>query len=221
MVHQGLGKHKELHHRESKWLRSKGGDDQNQMRSEYLEMRLFNSKAVRREKRSYQRRMRDRLEEELKCLKKLEKSMKKCIGQKNKGVGYPLEVYDKEGKVKAGEEAVKVRKEHFTKVLGASNEGAVGDEEQIGDSADINNSGTNRLDFSERLCQPITREEAAWALDKMKKDAPPGKDGVTVDMMSADVLFDAWCALFEVCWEYGMVLSVWGESLLVPVLEAL
>ncbi len=80
MVHQGLGKHKELHHRESKWLRSKGGDDQNQMRSEYLEMRLFNSKAVRREKRSYQRRMRDRLEEELKCLKKLEKSMKKCIG---------------------------------------------------------------------------------------------------------------------------------------------
>ena len=112
---------------------------------------------------------------------------------------------------------VKVCKEHFTKVLGASNEGAVGDEEQIGDSADINNSGTNRLDFSERLCQPITREEAAWALDKMKKDAPPGKDGVTVDMMSADVLFDAWCALFEVCWEYGMVPSVWRESLVVPV----
>ena len=27
----------------------------------------------------------------------------------------------------------------------------------------------------------------------------PGKDGATVDMMSADVLFDVWCALFEVC----------------------
>ena len=43
---------KELHCRELKWLRSKGGDDQKQMRSEYLEMRLIYSKAVRREKRS-------------------------------------------------------------------------------------------------------------------------------------------------------------------------
>ena len=93
----------------------------------------------------------------------------------------------------------------------------MGDEEQIGDSADINNSGTNRLDFSERLCQPISRQEVAWALDKIKKDAAPGKDGVTVDMISADVLFDDWCALFEVCWEYGMVPSVWRKSLVAPV----
>ena len=50
---------KELHCRESKRLRSKGGDDQKQRRSEYLEMWLIYSKAVRREKRSYQRRMRD------------------------------------------------------------------------------------------------------------------------------------------------------------------
>ena len=43
---------KELHRRESKWLRSKGGDDHKQMRSEYLEVRLIYSKAVTREKRS-------------------------------------------------------------------------------------------------------------------------------------------------------------------------
>ena len=35
---------KELHRSESKWLQSKGGDDQKQMRSEYLEMRLIYSK---------------------------------------------------------------------------------------------------------------------------------------------------------------------------------
>ena len=104
-----------------------------------------------------------------------------------------LEVYDKDGNVKAGEEAVKVWKEHFTKVLGASNEGAVGDEGRVGDRADINSWGTNGLDFSESLCQPISREKVAWALDKVKKDAAPGKDRVTVDMMSADVLFDVWC----------------------------
>ena len=51
----------------------------------------------------------------------------------------------------------------------------------------------------------------------MKKDAAPGKDGVTIDMMSADVLFDVWCALFEVCWEHGMVPSVWRKSPVVPV----
>ena len=89
-----------------------------------------------------------------------------------------MEVYDKDGNVKAGEEAVKVWKEHFTKVLGASNEGAVGDEEQVGDSADINDWDTNGLDFSERLCQPISREEVAWALDKVNK--APGKDVVSM-----------------------------------------
>ena len=142
---------------------------------------------------------------------------KMSIGQKKKGVCEPLEVYDKDGNVKAGEEAVKVWREHFAKVLDVSNEGAVGDEERIGDTADINNCGTNRLDFSERLCQPISKEEVARALDKVKTDASPGKDGVTVDTMSAEVLFDVWYALFQVCWEYGMVPLVWRESLVVPV----
>ena len=110
-----------------------------------------------------------------------------------------LEVYDKDGNINTGEEAMKTWREHFAKVLGASNEGAVGDEERIGKGADINNCDTNRLGFSERLCQPIFREEVAWALEKVNKDAAPGKDGVTVDMMSAEVLFNVWFALLEVC----------------------
>ena len=57
---------------------------------------------------------------------------------------------------------VKVWKEHFAKVLGVNNEEVMGDEEQIGDSADINNCGTNRLEFSERFCQPILREEVGF-----------------------------------------------------------
>ncbi len=39
---------------------------------------------------------------------------KMSIGQKKKDVCDLLEVYDKDGNVKAGEEAVKVWKEHFT-----------------------------------------------------------------------------------------------------------
>ena len=30
-------------------------------------------------------------------------------------------------------------------------------------------------------------------------------------------MFDVWCALLEVCWEYGVVPSVWRESLVAPV----
>ena len=106
-------------------MQSKGGDDQKQMRSEYLEMRLVYSKAVRREKRSYQRRMRDRLQQKLKCPKFLEINEEDEYWSEEKNVCDLLEVYDKDGNVKAGEEAVKVWKEHFTKVLGASNDGAV------------------------------------------------------------------------------------------------
>ena len=56
-----------------------------------------------------------------------------------------------------------------------------------------------------------------WALDKVKKNAAPGQDGVVVEMMVVDYLFEIWLALFQVCWKYGLVPSVWKESLVVPV----
>ena len=49
-------------------------------------------------------------------------------------------------------------------------------------------------------------------MDKVKKDAAPGKDGVTVDMMSADLLFNACCALFEVLGVWDGTISEEGES---------
>ena len=50
----------------------------------------------------------------------------------------------------------------------------------------------------------------------MKKDVAPGKDEVTVDMMLTCVVRCLVCFV-EVCWEYGMVPSVWRESLVVSV----
>ena len=152
--------------------------------------------------------MRDKLEQELKCPKKFWKSMKRMnVGNKKAGCNLQA-VYDEDGNIKTGEEAVKVWREHFMKVLGESKEGTVGDVQQNGQTEDIYNCDTNGLDFSEILCQPISREEVAWALERVKKDAAPGKDGVTVDMMSAEVLFEVWFVLFEVCWKFGMVPSV-------------
>ena len=80
---------------------------------------------------------------------------RKCILQ---------EVYDEDGNIKIGEEAVKAWREHFTKDLGENKEGTVGDVQP----EDINNCDTNGLDFSERLCQPISRVEVAWALERVK-----------------------------------------------------
>ena len=72
---------------------------------------------------------------------------------------------------------MKVWREHFAKVLGESKEGTVGDVQQNGQTVDINNCDTNGLDFSERLCQPISREEVAWALERVKKELHLGKMG--------------------------------------------
>ena len=112
------------------------------------------------------------------------------VGNKKKAGCDLQEVYDEDGNIKTGEVAVKVWREHFAKVLGESKESTVGDVQQNGQTEDINNYDINGLDFSERLYQPIVREEVAWALERVKKDATPGKDGVIVDMMSAEVLFE-------------------------------
>ena len=93
------------------------------MRNKYLGMRQIYSKAVRRVKRSYQRRMQDKLEQELKCPKKFWKSVKKMnVGQRKKGC-----VIWKFMTKMATLTQVKTWREHFAKVLGTSNEGAVGD----------------------------------------------------------------------------------------------
>ena len=55
-----------------------------------------------------------------------------------------------------------------------------------------------------------------WALNEVK-NAATGSDGVEIDMLLTEMLFDIWVALFEVCWEHGIVPSLWKESIVVPV----
>ena len=81
----------------------------------------------------------------------------------------------------------------------------------------IDREENGSAEFSQWLCEPISREEVLWALNEVKKDAAPGLDGVVMDMMLTERLFEVWVALFEVCWEHGMVSSSWKESVVVPV----
>ena len=52
-----------------------------------------------------------------------------------------------------------------------------------------------------------------WALNEVKKNAAPGSDGVEIYMLLTERLFEVWVALFDVCWEHGIVPSLWRESI--------
>jgi hypothetical protein len=60
-------------------------------------------------------------------------------------------------------------------------------------------------------------EEVQWALRRVRKDAAPGQDEVGAEMMMADCLADVWLNLFQICWEFSIVPSVWKESIVNPV----
>ena len=56
-----------------------------------------------------------------------------------------------------------------------------------------------KKNFNEKLYLPLSSEEIRWALNKVKKDATPGQDGIGVEMMLAEPLFEVWMTLFQVC----------------------
>ena len=75
----------------------------------------------------------------------------------------------------------------------------------------------NGVEISEKLGLQISQEEVDRAIEQVKKSAACGKDGVSAEMMSAQMLKDVWLALFWCCWEGGVTPTMWRTSLLVPV----
>ena len=72
-------------------------------------------------------------------------------------------------------------------------------------------------EYEDRLCHPLTMEEVQWALHRVRKNAAPRQDEVGAEIMMADCMADLWLNLFQVCWEFRIVPSVWKESIVVPV----
>ena len=58
---------------------------------------------------------------------------------------------------------------------------------------------------SQRLYEPISKEEVSWALNVVKKDTAHGLYGVVMEMMPTERLLEVCVALFRVCWEREMV----------------
>ena len=53
----------------------------------------------------------------------------------------------------------------------------------------MNTEGT-QPESSEHLGESISREEVQWVLNEVKKDAAPGLDGVVMNMMLTERLFE-------------------------------
>ena len=122
-----------------------------------------------------------------------------------------LEAFDDEGNIQLDDDAVEVWFDYFSKLLGGS---SVGDAHTAPESSC---RGDESLDLSDRLCFPILVEEVQWALQRVKIDAALDQDDIGAEMMMADCLLDVWVTLFQVCWEYSIVPSIWKESVVVPV----
>ena len=69
----------------------------------------------------------------------------------------------------------------------------------------------------EPLNEAMTREEVVQALAGLKRKAAPGSDGQIAEMINSKVLVDFRVTLFNWCWKYGMILSEWRRSTVVPV----
>ena len=67
------------------------------------------------------------------------------------------------------------------------------------------------------LDEEFTREEVRQALGSLKAKAAPGKDGLTAEMVSREVLVGFWWSLANLCWKHGMLPSMWKKGIVVPV----
>ena len=183
----------------------------------YLEKRRLYANAVKRAKNLHRKRVRERLEQEIDNPSSFWKSVRKAKltgvnGQRNTDL-----VYDEFGDVKSGEEAVQVWSRHFQEVLNGerttSSESTANGEEDGLDS-DVPHIGEESLNI---LNADITKEEVDWALQHVRKEGTPGKDGISATMMCSVALNRVWTTLFNLCWKNGLVPSLWKKSIIIPV----
>ena len=119
---------------------------------------------------------------------------------------------DNNGVVQSGEETVKVWSEHFREVLQSGKESPAGcSEPSVCSEVNQGSEQWSSLGLDDEL----TREEVMWALGKAKRMKSPGRDGISVEMMDMEALSDVWVNLFNVCWKFGVVPSLWKCSIIV------
>ena len=62
------------------------------------------------------------------------------------------------------------------------------------------------------LDEDIRREEVVLALGDLNRRVAAGRDGLTAEMVSCDILVDFWWYLFNWCCKFGMIPTEWRKS---------
>ena len=174
---------KSFHQSERVWLREKDSESRKIKRKKYIVSRRAYANAVTSSKRRFLQSQRQALEDLLGNPKKWWRKVKKLgISSKNPSGGLG-KVYDKNGVVRSGEEGRKVWSDHFKEVLEGGKESPVDCHESSGDDrAKVIGESSKDLEGE------FTQEEVMWALGTAKKGKAVGKDGISVEMMSAECL---------------------------------
>ena len=166
---------------ESAWLQSWSREEKREKRKVYLEKQRSYARAVQRAKRVYEPRQRMKWEENAGS-NGFWKSVR-SIGLSNKGrsMANLVEVYDNQGEVKTGYDAVEVWKSHFMSLLGGETEQGG---PNIGDESDVLwptvcSGDSIQSELSSRLDMPILQEEVNLVFYWVRKEAAPGKDGIS------------------------------------------
>ena len=136
------------------------------------------------------------------------------ITSKKKSAKCLNEVRDCNGVVQSGEGALKVWSEHFKEMLQVVSESSVGCSKSSIGVGEVQGEQYGR---GLQLDVELTHKEVMWAWGSAKKGKSPGKDGITIEMMRVEVLSEVWVSLFNVCWKFGVVSSLWTYSIIVPI----
>ena len=194
---------KSFHQSEHVWLREKDSEIRKIKRKKYIVSWRAYANAVTSSKRFLQS-QRQALEDLLDNPKKWWREVNKLGISSNNPSGGLGKVHDKNSVVRSGEEGRKVWSDHFKKVLQGGKESLSGCHELNGDSRAKGLGGS-----SKDLEDKFTGEEVMWALSIAKKGKAVGRDGISLEMMSAECLKNVWVRLFNVCWKFGVVSSLW------------
>ncbi|XP_052256259.1 uncharacterized protein LOC127861632 isoform X1 [Dreissena polymorpha] len=194
--------------KEKLWLRCNNKHLKVQLKTDYIRSRSFFDRAVQKAKRHYWFSTQSRLSN-LASDNDVEfwKTIGTCgVGQERKK-GIPLEVVLDNGTVSSKLEDVLLRwKNDFANLLNQSVNSNVGQHTSSFDNV-----------YHEELDRPFSVFEVKAAIDRAKLNKATGIDQIPNEVLKNDMSVSFLHSLFCVCYETGMVPSMWGKNIINPI----
>jgi hypothetical protein len=197
--------------REKLWLGSKGSKS-GQKKYEYCQARKSFDRALRREKREYQR------SEQLQLLALSERDQYqfwqkfgKIAIHNDRKVAIPEEVMDGDGTVHSNPDIVLQEwKTAFQTLYNGANE-------DITNNPNVNVLGNTETGNNDELNVQITKEEVRAAIQRAKIRKAAGIDNIKAEVLKNQTCVDILFHICNECFRTGQVPSAWNKSVISPI----